>query len=1208
MPNNNNYLDNSGVEYLWSKIKNYQKNNRYIYAVKGTQTSATKLWTGTIEINALYDGLTIAYYLPYAGDTSGATLNLTLSNGTRTGAIEVYLTGTTRITNQYGAGSTILLTYWSKGSISVSGTATTQNRWLRADYDANTITTATTTGNGNAVTSISASNGALTITKGSTFLTSHPTITTTTDTTSTASPSHGGTFTTIDSVTRDTNGHVTKVNTKTITLPSDNNTDTKVNVTLGTTTKAYILGTSTTPTSTASGVTSISDTGVYLDTTAGRLRATTYGITNGNYVNILSSSTLSANATQTFPSTGGTLLNTGTTSYTQTVTSSATNAYEIGKIKINGTETTIYGKYTDTNTDTKVTQSNATGNTNRPLLLSHDSITTTGDVTDVVYRNAAIYANPSTGTITSNAYTAYNGDIIIRKETSIADDLPAMLQFRNYQTDNNILTSGAFIRVYDDHDTSSSGSNMLIQSGGNVVIGGGEAPNTIYSSLITSTYPSHEHLFLTSDNGIKIVLTDSSDVTDVSKYKTFELNNSGNFYQTTSEAYDNDGFGAVGVKSRRFYEGNFHHINVTTGVHYHKSYSNGTEDTFPLIYFNTSNIWIGSTGTAGAQHKGTLNLSAGFDTTNNVPYESATVAVANSDNTAATPYHILHKGNTSHILTSSDDAWSSVGVPLTSGYIFKVLRVGKGSSAPTPPTWAGSKYDNGLVVGCEDGKMLITAGMDNPRVTFAGGHNSSTVTKPEWYFKLTGTSGTTYNLDTHHPTIEMESDTGGTANLNHNGTFTTGTVERDDNGHVIAVNAKTYTLIANKVTQKNTTSNTAYRLLLSYAANDTEVVNTTFKNSSLTFNPSTSVLTAGNTVKLHAENAVATVTSADINISAEIINDGVPVIDITNSSTSSHAGVKASSFYGELDGTISSDTTATTQSISDNSTKVATTEFVKDAIDDSRIIHTATGTGNQAGWVKIATIKHIGTYNNTPIMLTIAQRASIQIYRVTISFTSVNSTDPELSSFTLTTDGAWTGSNARAYIIKSATSTWDLYIYKLTNYDSISVTEFDISAYTSTRTNWTWTDVQTAASAITGGTEATKKTLVTTENLDNFPSFYVMYNNSSGTSTSVTTSSAYTQTFAYFKVFIYNTAQSTTHVVDINGSAGYNQICIGWGMSPSSTTYYRTTNASILTSVSSNKYTFALTIGYTIQASSTGNATATTNPTLYIRKIIGFVC
>jgi hypothetical protein len=44
------------------------------------------------------------------------------------------------------------------------------------------------------------------------------------DTTSTASPSHGGTFTTIDSVTSNATGHITAVNLKTVTLPSDANT------------------------------------------------------------------------------------------------------------------------------------------------------------------------------------------------------------------------------------------------------------------------------------------------------------------------------------------------------------------------------------------------------------------------------------------------------------------------------------------------------------------------------------------------------------------------------------------------------------------------------------------------------------------------------------------------------------------------------------------------------------------------------------------------------------------------------------------------------------------------------------------------------------------------------------------------------------------------------------------------------------------------
>ena len=52
----------------------------------------------------------------------------------------------------------------------------------------------------------------------------------------------------------------------------------KVNVTLGTTTKAYLLGTSTTPTATAALTETIADTGVYLDTVSGEVSATTYSV------------------------------------------------------------------------------------------------------------------------------------------------------------------------------------------------------------------------------------------------------------------------------------------------------------------------------------------------------------------------------------------------------------------------------------------------------------------------------------------------------------------------------------------------------------------------------------------------------------------------------------------------------------------------------------------------------------------------------------------------------------------------------------------------------------------------------------------------------------------------------------------------------------------------------------------------------------------
>ena len=110
-----------------------------IYTVKGTQTATTASWTGSIDLDALYDGLTIAYYLPRTS-ANNATLNLTLKDGTKTGAVNVYVNNATRMGTHYGAGATVYLTYWSAGSISVNGTATTDNRWTGSDYwNSNTI-------------------------------------------------------------------------------------------------------------------------------------------------------------------------------------------------------------------------------------------------------------------------------------------------------------------------------------------------------------------------------------------------------------------------------------------------------------------------------------------------------------------------------------------------------------------------------------------------------------------------------------------------------------------------------------------------------------------------------------------------------------------------------------------------------------------------------------------------------------------------------------------------------------------------------------------------------------------------------------------------------------------------------------------------------------------------------------------------------------
>ena len=104
-----------------------------VHYVCGTQTAATGAWTGNLNLPALYDGLTIMYYLPWAG-SGNATLNLTLSDGSTTGAKNCYY-NTSRLTTHYGKGCNIIMTYHPAGSITVDGTATTDDRWIaNANY------------------------------------------------------------------------------------------------------------------------------------------------------------------------------------------------------------------------------------------------------------------------------------------------------------------------------------------------------------------------------------------------------------------------------------------------------------------------------------------------------------------------------------------------------------------------------------------------------------------------------------------------------------------------------------------------------------------------------------------------------------------------------------------------------------------------------------------------------------------------------------------------------------------------------------------------------------------------------------------------------------------------------------------------------------------------------------------------------------------
>ena len=449
--------------------------------VKGTQTGATGSWTGVCnDIDELYDGLTIAYWLPYAGN-GNATLNLTI-NGTATGAKNCYYNGANRLTIHYGAGNIIYLTYQTAANVNgttyegwwahsqyysdytvayswtsaataaktfsanyfystatkqwfhvcliygntyagaitfningqgakavyINGVASSSSNyslaagWYTVYWDGtnfyvrtdgkitgditgnaatvngltvqtavpsgakftDTVTTATTTGSGNAVTAVTASNGALTVTKGTTFLTSHQDISGKADKSATVST------VTYDStnqkITKTINGTTTDVVTV-ATLktalgsmpPSTHSHDLSIATSTGTNQITLAYGTKYAITA---GGTSYVFTMPASDNTN-----TTYTLSNA-----LSShkftSTLTAGGSGSGTSTATMELAAGTGI---SLTDDTTNK----KITIASTVT---------NTDTKVTQDSLNGTNSARNILMTPSLQTTGSITNTV--------------------------------------------------------------------------------------------------------------------------------------------------------------------------------------------------------------------------------------------------------------------------------------------------------------------------------------------------------------------------------------------------------------------------------------------------------------------------------------------------------------------------------------------------------------------------------------------------------------------------------------------------------------------------------------------------------------------------------------------------------------------------------------------------------------------------------------------------------
>lgn len=113
-------------------------------------------------------------------------------------------------------------------------------------------------------------------------------------------------------------------------------------------------------------------------------------------------------------------------------------------------------------------------------------------------------------------------------------------------------------------------------------------------------------------------------------------------------------------------------------------------------------------------------------------------------------------------------------------------------------------------------------------------------------------------------------------------------------------------------------------------------------------------------------------------------------------------------------------------------------------------VYSFNGTSGSSGYVLFAQIKITGSYQNTPIIFELINRSANQSMVINLRFNSSNSSDPTLGSFN------YYGNDRGVYIVKSATSTWDLYAKKSEAYDNLCIIDFKTHYSYMTGVSITW--------------------------------------------------------------------------------------------------------------------------------------------------------
>lgn len=117
----------------------------------------------------------------------------------------------------------------------------------------------------------------------------------------------------------------------------------------------------------------------------------------------------------------------------------------------------------------------------------------------------------------------------------------------------------------------------------------------------------------------------------------------------------------------------------------------------------------------------------------------------------------------------------------------------------------------------------------------------------------------------------------------------------------------------------------------------------------------------------------------------------------------------------------------------------------------NRYVFSTPGVASRAGYICMAQMTHIAANADTPLTFVFSRRLEATPMTVHVQFRTDSTTvDPQLKNIT------YEGSNYGAFLVKTATSVWELYVQKVSAYDTITLQDWYTTATVSSRLKLTF--------------------------------------------------------------------------------------------------------------------------------------------------------